>query len=95
MSAPYKRFDFTARSGNVCRLRLFPPVEDRLVVDCAWEHISSGDDVRECNEWAIPKLQQYCESIGRHVVGAMSTKIEDADDREAVIASMLQKRRQG
>ena len=65
------------------------------MVDCAWDHTSSESDRRECDKWAIPKLQEYSESIGRHVVGAMSTTIEDADDREAVIASMLQKRRQG
>jgi hypothetical protein len=87
LTAPYRRLEFTASSGNKCHLKVFPPKGIRLVVDAAWDEECSEADVAECNAW-FPQVAQKL-IPGRVIAVTLSTVIEDPDEREAVITAVL------
>lgn len=86
MSAPYKRMEFTASSGNICCLKVYAPVNKRRVVDAEWDHQSSPADRRECDEW-------FSVAAGSSV--HRSIYIEDSDEAKTLIAAMTQRQAHG
>lgn len=86
MSAPYRRMEFTATSGNKCSLRVFPPNGIRLVVDASWKDPPRDADMAECDAWLPSALDRV---LVTRIGGTFSTRIEDQDEREALIESLL------
>lgn len=92
MSVPYKIREFTATSGNECRLKIYPiQPSGQQPVDASWEDSPSHEDMVECDRWYAANVAPQCAAeANRKLAGFMaSTHIEDPNLRDAAIKSML------
>ena len=80
MPAPYHIREFTASSGNTCRLKVFAvQPSGARPVDAEWSSAASAADIDECNQWAA----------GEFACPVGWCKIEDDDLRERVLRSLM------
>ncbi len=92
MSAPYHIREFTAASGNSCRLKIYPiQPSGNQPVDCTWEDPPSHEDMTECDRWYAANVAPGCaREAGRTQGPLASTHIEDPELREAAIKQMTE-----
>lgn len=92
MSAPYKVREFTAKSGNECRLKIYPIQPDgRQPIDATWEELPTVDDMTECDAWyADVVMPNEAALVNRQHAGfVLSRLVQDADERERNIAAQV------
>lgn len=87
----YRIREFTATSGNHCRLKVYPiQPNGNVPVDVSWDKPGTGADIDECNAWFEQTMgPQLSSEAGRPFAGLFSFEIEDSDERRAFLRSLL------